>query len=137
MQFAAGPHEDEKIEPPLFGLTKADYFRIAELLVLAVVAILVLLLVVRPIVQRTLEALPSALSREHEKNLLADQSVGAPALTGPAGTGTEKSEEDEMIDVAQIDGRVRASIIKKIGEIVEHHPEETVSILREWLYQDA
>ncbi len=137
MQFAAGPREDEKIEAPLFGLTKADYFRIAELLVLAVVAILVLLLVIRPIVQRTLEALPSALSREHERALLADQSVGAPALTGPAGTGTDQSQEDEMIDVAQVEGRVRASTIKKIGEIVEHHPEETVSILREWLYQDA
>jgi flagellar M-ring protein FliF len=137
MQFASGPREEEKNEPPLFGLTKADYFRIAELLVLAVVAILVLLLVIRPIVQRTLEALPTALSREHEQNLLADQSVGTPALTGPAGTGTDKAEEDEMIDVAQIEGRVRASTIKKIGEIVEHHPEETVSILREWLYQDV
>jgi flagellar M-ring protein FliF len=137
MQFAAGPREEEKIEPPLFGLTKADYFRIAELLVLAIVAILVLLLVVRPLVNRTLEALPSALSREHERNLLADQSVGAPALTGPAGTGTEEEEKEELIDVAQIDGRVRASTIKKIGEIVEHHPEETVSIIREWLYQDA
>ena len=137
MQFAVGPREEEKIEAPLFGLSKADYFRIAELLVLAIVAILVLLLVVRPLVNRTLEALPSALSREHERNLLADQSVGAPALTGPAGTGTQEEEKDEMIDVAQIDGRVRASTIKKIGEIVEHHPEETVSIIREWLYQDA
>jgi flagellar M-ring protein FliF len=137
MQFAAGPRDDEKIEAPLFGLTKADYFRIAELLVLAVVAILVLLLVIRPIVQRTLEALPTALSREQERALLADQSVGAPALTGPAGTGTDQSQEEEMIDVAQVEGRVRASTIKKIGEIVEHHPEETVSIIREWLYQDA
>jgi flagellar M-ring protein FliF len=137
MQFAAGPREEEKIEAPLFGLTKADYFRIAELLVLAVVAILVLLLVVRPLVNRTLEALPSALSREQERNLLADQSVGAPALTGPAGTGTEEEEQEELIDVAQIDGRVRASTIKKIGEIVENHPEETVSIIREWLYSDV
>jgi flagellar M-ring protein FliF len=138
MQFAAGPRDEEKIEPPLFGLTKADYFRIAELLVLAVVAILVLLLVIRPIVQRTLEALPTGLSREHERNLLADQSVGTPALTGPAGTGTGQPEgDDEMIDVAQVEGRVRASTIKKIAEIVENHPEETVSILREWLYQDA
>ncbi len=104
---------------------------------LAVVAILVVLLVVRPIVQRTLEALPTALSREQEHNLLSDQSVGAPALTGPAGTGTDRSDEEEMINVAQVDGRVRASTIKKIAEIVEHHPEETVSILREWLYQDA
>ncbi len=138
MQFAAGPQEPEKIEPPLFGLTKADYFRIAELLVLAVVAILVLLLVVRPLVNRTLDALPTALSRDHEAKLLANQSADAPALTGPGGTGVGQVEEDdEMIDVAQVDGRVRASTLKKIGEIVEHHPEETVSIIREWLFQDA
>ncbi len=137
MQFAAGPQEPEKIEPPLFGLTKADYFRIAELLVLAVVAILVLLLVVRPLVNRTLDALPTALSRDHEAKLLANQGVDSPALTGPSGTGVAQPEEEELIDVAQIDGRVRASTIKKIGEIVEHHPEETVSIIREWLYQDV
>jgi len=137
MQFAAGPREEDKIESPLFGLTKADYFRIAEMLVLAIVAILVLLLVVRPLVNRTLEALPSALSRDQERTLLSDQSVGAPALTGPAGTGTEEEDKEELIDVAQVEGRVRASTIKKIGEIVEHHPEETVSILREWLYQDT
>ncbi len=137
MQFAAGPQEPDKVEPPLFGLTKADYFRIAELLVLAVVAILVLLLVVRPLVNRTLDALPTALSRENEAKLLANQSIDSPALTGPGATGVGQAEDEELIDVAQIDGRVRASTIKKISEIVEHHPEETVSIIREWLYQDV
>jgi flagellar M-ring protein FliF len=135
MQFVTVPAELEPVEQPLFGLSKADYFRIAELLVLAVVAILVILLVVRPLVNRTLDALPSALSRDQERNLIADQSADTPALTGPAGVGDGK--DDEMIDVAQIEGKVKASIIKKIGEIVEHHPEETVSIIREWLYQDA
>jgi flagellar M-ring protein FliF len=30
---------------------------------------------------------------------------------------------------------VRASSIRKIGEIVEKHPEEAVAIVRNWLYQ--
>lgn len=41
-----------------------------------------------------------------------------------------------MIDVNQIEGRVRASSLKKVGELVEHHPDEAVSIMRGWMYQD-
>jgi flagellar M-ring protein FliF len=127
---------------PLFGLTKTDYFRIAEIFVLAAVGILVILLVVRPLVARTLEALPSALAGGGEHNLLANQSADMPALTGPSDTGVGEQrlgedEPDDMIDVASIDGKVRASTIKKIEEIVERHPEETVGILRQWMTQDA
>ncbi|MPY70389.1 MAG: flagellar M-ring protein FliF [Alphaproteobacteria bacterium] len=126
---------------PLFGLTKSDYFRIAEIFVLAAVGILVILLVVRPLVARTLEALPSVLAGGGEHNLLANQSADMPALTGPSDTGVGgqriEEEVDDLIDVASIDGKVRASTIKKIEEIVERHPEETVGILRQWMTQDA
>ena len=44
---------------------------------------------------------------------------------------------DQMIDMNQVEGRVRASTIRKIGEIVEKHPQETVAILRSWLHQEA
>ena len=37
----------------------------------------------------------------------------------------------------QIEGKVRASALKKIEEIVERHPEETVGILRHWMSEDA
>lgn len=42
-----------------------------------------------------------------------------------------------MIDIARIEGQVKASSLKKIGEIVDKHPEEAVSIIRNWLYQAA
>jgi flagellar M-ring protein FliF len=41
------------------------------------------------------------------------------------------------IDLDRIDGRLSASSMKKIGEIVEKHPDETVSIIRNWMYQEA
>jgi flagellar M-ring protein FliF len=41
------------------------------------------------------------------------------------------------IDIASIDGRKGNSSLKKIGEIVDKHPYETVSILRNWIYQEA
>lgn len=49
----------------------------------------------------------------------------------------DQSEDDELISVDAIDGRVRSSTLKKIGEIVERHPEETVSIIRQWMYRET
>ena len=46
-------------------------------------------------------------------------------------------EIEQMIDVNKIEGRVRDSSIRKIGEIIQKHPDEAVTILRNWLYQDA
>lgn len=44
---------------------------------------------------------------------------------------------DELIDIDKVEGRVKASSIKKIGEIVEKHPEEALSIIRTWMYQES
>lgn len=140
MQFVNALDDEIETVEPLFGLSKADYFRIAEIFVLAAVGILVILLVIRPLVARTLEALPSALAAATDQNLLADQSPDSPALTGPSETGygdQDTLDEEEMVDVARIDGKVRASALKKIEEIVDRHPEETVGILRQWMSEDA
>ena len=126
-------------EGPLFGLTKSDYFRIGEIFVLAIVGILVILLVVRPLIARTLDALPSALEAAKERALLSDQSEDAPALAGPTGTGVSgplPAEPESMIDLDRVEGRVKASTLKKIAEIVERHPEETVGIIRQWMYAE-
>jgi flagellar M-ring protein FliF len=40
-----------------------------------------------------------------------------------------------MIDLAQVEGQVKESSVRKVGEIINNHPEEAVSILRNWLYQ--
>jgi flagellar M-ring protein FliF len=140
MQFVTQVDDNFNTIEPLFGLNKADYFRIAEIFVLAAVGILVILLVVRPLVSRTLEALPNALATVGNRNLLADQSADAPALSGPSETGVAarmaEVEEDDLIDVAAVEGKVRASALKKIEEIVERHPEETIGIVRQWMSED-
>lgn len=143
-----GDWQEETYEP-LFGLGKNDYFRIAEILVLSIVALLVIMLVVRPLVARTLEALPKPADvQKAAQNLLADNSGGgAPALPGaspmgamapPGAAGALGADMPEsLINLEQVEGRVRASSIKKVGEIVQKHPEESVSILRNWLYQET
>jgi flagellar M-ring protein FliF len=50
--------------------------------------------------------------------------------------GEEEVIADELIDIDKVEGRVKASSIRKIGEIVDKHPEEALSIIRNWLYQE-
>jgi len=123
------------------GLDKAEVFRIAEMLVLAIVAILVILLVVRPLLTRAFETLPSAADMAQRQLLTEDGSMmegGTPALAGPAPVpgGHMNEEHDELINISQVEGRVKASSVKKIGEIVDKHPEEALAIIRNWLYQE-
>ncbi len=145
MEFA---DVDDREESPLelfFGLDKNDLLRMAEILVLSIVAILVILLVVRPLVSRAFEAFPAAVPAG-DARLLSDQATATPALSGPGTAGVpapgesapaEEEQIDELIDIDRVEGRVKASSVKKMGEIVDKHPEEALSIVRSWMYQDT
>ena len=63
----------------------------------------------------------------------AEGGSGLPAELG----GEGGNEIDDMIDMNKVEGRVRSSNVKKIGEIVERHTEEAVGILRNWIYQES
>ncbi|HVJ41309.1 MAG TPA: flagellar basal-body MS-ring/collar protein FliF [Dongiaceae bacterium] len=135
------------------GLDKQDLMRIVELVVLAAVAVLVLLLVVRPLLNRLL-AMPGSVQAEQGllPGLSAEAAAALPpgaaaalALSGPSESMQQglmaaeniANEIDQMIDINQVEGRVRASSLKKISELVEQHPEQAVNIMRQWIYQDA
>jgi flagellar M-ring protein FliF len=153
MQFADPTADMQVAEAGGFlGLRHSELMRAAELLVLGVIAVLVLLLVVRPLVQRLMEApmaQPAAVGPDGS-TLLSDYSGrdDYPALAGPAGVpstemaegaayGAEEDEDSEhMIDINKVEGRVKASSVRKISEIVDKHPEEAVAIVRSWLYQE-
>ena len=128
----------------LLGLTNGDYFKIAEILVLGIVAVLVLLLVVRPMVARAMTVAPAG----------ANSGLGAGAAQLPGGAqaaiagpdpGADPALDpplpdaatDDLIDLERVEGQVRASSIKKVSELVDKHPEETIAIMRQWMYQDA
>ena len=124
------------LEEPLdlfFGLQKQDLVRIAEVIVLLILAVLAILLVVRPLLTRAFEALPAA-AAEAEQRLLAE-AAGVPAIQGPE--DGEEEEYEELIDIDRVEGRVKSSSVKRVGEIVEKHPEEALSIIRGWMYQEA
>ncbi|MFQ5972437.1 MAG: flagellar basal-body MS-ring/collar protein FliF [Alphaproteobacteria bacterium] len=137
----------------ILGVTTSSILELAPTLVLGVVAILVILLVVKPIVERTLEVIPKpSEGAAGSSRLLTDHSgAGATAshIPGPEDPADEVEESSEYIapgedpqlkraiSASSVEGRVRASSLKRITEIVENHPDETVSIMRNWMYQDS
>jgi len=131
----------------LFGISKDEFLQLAEVLVLAVVGLLVILLVVRPVLTRLFESMPTTLAASGGAAGAIGGADAIAQLTGPGATADmaellesddeEESLLDQMIDINQVEGRVRASSLKKIGEIVEKHPEEAVAIIRNWMYQEA
>ena len=134
MEFADVMVEGIELEL-FFGLDKNDLLRMAEVLVLSIVAILVILLVVRPLVSRAFESIPSAAAAG--ERLLTDQAgaLTAPGIPSEVTVGEERFEE--LIDIDRVEGRVKASSVNKVGGLVEKHPEEALSILRSWMYQEG
>jgi flagellar M-ring protein FliF len=154
MQFAA-PDATAAQAFELFGFEKQDLMRIAELLVLSVIAILVLLLVVRPLLNRLLAlpgiAQPGLALAGPAGSALPPGAAAALAIPGPAGAtalpgmssaegmieADNMAEEiDQMIDINQVEGRVRASSLKRISDLVDQHPEQAMNIMRGWMNAD-
>ena len=125
---------------PLMGFDKNDIMRAVELGIIAIVAILMILFIVRPLLKpppnRNLPALASGaggarmVSADGQPlQVTLDPATGQPlALPGPS------NELEQRIDIARIEGQVKASSVKRVAEFVENHPEESVTLLRTWLH---
>ena len=145
MQFAGGDeqYQAEDAGELLFGMRRDFVEKLASNLGLSVVAILFLLLVLRPLIGRAIESMQAGPVGPDGRRLLAADGSLMPQLSGPAPVpapalgGEEEVIADELIDIDKVEGRVKASSIRKIGEIVDKHPEEALSILRSWLYQES
>ena len=131
-------------EDRFLGLSGAEIQRIIEVIILGGVGLLIALLVIRPLISKIFEvsATPSSQLGDEEPApaLITDQSgalVAAPAGGLVPAEADADDDPESMIDIAHIEGRVKASSMKKIGEIIDKHPEEAVAILRNWMYQEG
>ncbi len=143
MQFAEiEVAEDVPDERMLFGFEKADLLDMAEVVTVAIMIILVVLLVLQPMVGRLISTEGPSLDESLEAELLAGRPA-SPALTGPAEQDFEVAEigessgQDSLINVQRVEGKVKASSIKKVEDIVQAYPSETVSVLRSWMTAES
>ncbi len=124
------------------SLSKADYFRIAELTVLFLISLLMILFVIRPLVRRivTPDETPDALA-ELEGDAAQGDGAGETgenaeeplAITGPAA----ENATSDLIRLAKVTGEVQTQAIQEVAEIVRNNPEEAVSVIRQWLHEAA
>jgi flagellar M-ring protein FliF len=142
MRFADAELPAEAQSELLLGLEKNDLLRVGEYLALLVLATLVLLLVVKPIVAKAIDANPTPAAR-HRAALLPGQTATT-SLTGPESGAVASlarpsgdGRPEEMIDIDRVEGRVKASSVKLVGEIVDKHPEESLAIVRSWLHSES
>lgn len=140
MQFAEIDTSEELPDNTLFGFDKNKLLDVAEVVTVAVMIILVILLVLQPMVGRLLATESTGLDDETETDLIASRPL-APALEGPAQEFEPANLDDEedtgsMIDVQKVEGKVKASSVKKVEDIVDAYPTETVSVIRSWMTQE-
>ncbi len=130
MKFASNQPEIEEVnEVLIMGFTKDELIRIAEGIGVAIVAILVILLVIRPLINNAFETNTG----NGEGRLLGDNAEEDNLLLSNF-LNEEDGEIDELINMNKIDGRIKVSSLKKINDIVEKNPDAAVNIIRGWLY---
>ena len=135
-------------DPPLVDLGKGDYFKIAEIAVMFVVGILVVLMVLRPLAASAMGG-AGGMQRMIEGEGESQAALAAPegdqaavAQLPPSAAAAEMppippSQLDNTINVANVEGRMKVSSMKRVGEIVDSHPDEALNIIRNWIHQEA
>ena len=138
--------------------TKEDIIRGAELGVMVLLGLVVLLMVVRPLVRRiitpdgiqAMQVAPGAAATASPE-AMAGGGMGIPgvggSITSTGGPNVSIVGGDEavaisnrtsaMIDIAKVQGQVHAQSVQKVGELADKNPHEAVSIIRNWLHEDA
>jgi flagellar M-ring protein FliF len=138
LKFAEAPAVAPIAEPTgLFGMlqfTKDDVMYVIELGVMMLLGLVVLFMVVRPLVKRILAS--EVMSSPAEMPALTAASATPAAPTGQSLVPSHNATS-QMIDVAQVQGQVHAQSVHRVGELAEQNPNETASIIRQWLSEPA
>lgn len=135
LRFAEGPAVPDFAEPgliqSLLPSTKEDVMRLTELGVLALLTLVVLLAVVRPLLRRV---------------LAGDEPPEAAALAGPEGAAVAvaggatlalaaDSPAAQLMEFAKINGQIQAETVQRVVDMVRQSPGETAEVLRNWIHE--
>ena len=144
MRFAEAEDSSVAASPGLLGigLERADLLTLGQSAIMGMVVLLALLFVVRPMALRLTGGGEQAGGTEPP--MLASPSGGGLALASTGGGGfagggsppTALLTDESMVEIANIEGHIRASSIRKIADLVEKHPDESLNIMRGWIAQE-
>jgi len=135
-------------EESFFERFKLEVQSVIQTLIISVVAILAILLVLRPAVAKMARQTQPPSERVANEMAMIGGGGGSPmeriASDGGSGGGGGGAPEggfeppaESMINVANIKGGMKSSSMSKINEIVEKYPEETMGVLRQWILKQT
>lgn len=138
LPFTAPP-EIPEVDTPF--VNQDQIIDIAKQVLLVLGVLLTILLVVRPALKvLSSSTAPPPLPAQASAALQQVGPVGqGGAAAAPPGTSPDglvagaAAESNSMIDMANVQGKVRESTVKKVSEIIEAHPEESLGVVRSWM----
>jgi flagellar M-ring protein FliF len=137
LRFAEAPQtvelQDESLLRSLLNPTKDDLLRLIEIGVIALLTLIVLLMVVRPLVMKVIG--PEVAKRRAAGAMQAALSAPAAGDAAAAVLPTRESQAARLIELAKVNGQVQQQSLERIGELVKGNPMETVSVLRSWIHE--
>ena len=130
-------------ESSFFEKFRLEVQSIIQTLIISVVAILAILLVLRPAVSKMVRQIQPPSERIAGEMAALENSVamrlpsgGGSMDSGGFGAGGFESAgggDEQLIDVANVKGGMKSSSMSKVNEIVDKYPEETMNVLRQWI----
>ncbi len=151
LQFAQEELYNLVADDKILGVEVGRIERIVELVILSIVALVIFLLVLRPLVLRAIR------NREtRDVEILADgtmvdrttgETVGpAPAgammqggfgMAGADGFGSLLAQGggEQMIDLVNVDAKIKQSLSKQLNDVVAEFPNETGNVIKGWLLE--
>ena len=129
MRFAGAEEAADAPGAGLWGLPidKADIMRIGQSLLVALVVILGLLFVLRPMALKIGRPAPAGGDVAMLPGADLSDGPGPAALPGA----------DDMVELGGIEGSMRASSILRVVDLVKLQPEASVTVMRNWLAEEA
>ncbi|TAE81673.1 MAG: flagellar M-ring protein FliF [Alphaproteobacteria bacterium] len=127
MEFAGTVKPEE--ESPFDWLMR-DFNSVVQTLVLAGIALLVILQVIKPLVNKAI----AQTSEEDEDDEELQRLLASSGIAGQLADLTG-DDDDSLISIDKIAGGVKSSVYRKINELLEHHPEESLGVLRSWAFE--
>lgn len=134
MQFVS--FMDEPVDDSSLDWLKRDFSSIVETLLFGVVAILGILLVVRPLINHLIDFRHQV---EDEERLALDAPDIAGQITDqsmqalPDLTDDEVGDDEEMIDISMVQGKVKSSSLRRVTSLIDKYPDETLGVIRTWI----
>ncbi|WP_376093069.1 flagellar M-ring protein FliF C-terminal domain-containing protein [Roseomonas sp. CCTCC AB2023176] len=119
-----------------WGIGPAAAIRLAESGVFALVALIALLLVIRPLTRRlTVVPQAAAVAAAAGGAALAGAGDASAALGGPAPLAALPgvTAGDELVSAHHVQGQIRASSIARVAELMQAHPDQGLAVIRGWL----